>query len=857
MSDAVQDEVIALFQELADLSPSEREACYARRRITAAIRDEVESLLRFDQGSESLNIDVAATAEEVLQAQAWPAPASENTAWGPYRVIRLLGRGGMGAVYLAERADGEVEQRVAIKVVRFTAELPVFQERFLAERRILASLNHPGIARLLDAGHTSEGQPYLVMEYIEGMPMDAYCASRDVPAVLRVFLLVCDAVSYAHRNLIVHRDLKPSNILIDAGGQPKLLDFGIAKILDDTERGQTTVRVLTPDYASPEQLRGEAHSTATDIYSLGAVLRRLLKGEIPRDVDAIIRKALRGEPEERYATVDALAEDVRAFLENRPVRARAGNIWYRARKFVRRYWVPVAASAVALLSLGAGLYVANRERAIAEQRFVHVRRLANRLFDIDGAIRGTPGTTRARQLIVSTSLEYLQKVGAEARGDRDLALEIGSAYDQLAHVQGVPVNPNLGQVKPADESLRKADGLVASVLKSAPGDRRALLLSATIAHDRMVLAGSQGRREESLKRAADAAGRLDRFAALGHLDDNEVKEVAFMYGNVAVTFDDDDRLADTIRYARRSIETAKQMRDTGGQQSLAWGILADALRQSGDLDGALTAIRESRRLQEQLPDTGQTWQRANLALALWREGSILGEVGDISLDRPRDAVAPLRRGLAIADELASKDRDDTSHHQLAGEIARRLGDVLVHSDAAAALAVYDHGIGQLHQVSSMNTAMRRTEAALLARSAFALRLLHRDADAGRRLDTAIHLLRETGDYPAARIELDSEADLVLRAMADHYAATRRAPKAEETYQELLAKLNAAHPDPENDLRQALQMSNSWADLARILRASGETQQAAQWAHKRERLWQGWNRKLPGNAFVQRQLPPVG
>lgn len=590
----MREEVISIFQELADLDPPAREAYYASRRVPADLRNEVESLLRFDRSAESLTDHIADAAEEFLQS----GSVSNPTMWGPYRVITPLGRGGMGAVYLAERTDGEVEQRVAIKVVRSSADLSAFHDRFLGERRILASLNHPGIARLLDAGHTADGQPYLVMEFIDGVAIDRYCAQLDLRGILKLFLAVCEAVSYAHRNLIIHRDLKPSNILVDSAGRPKLLDFGIAKILDSSEDARTLVRILTPEYASPEQMRGEAHSTATDIYTLGAVLHKLLAGEapntsnsptdktlapppspmkpdIPRDIGFVVRKALRVEPDERYSTVDAFAEDVRAFLENRPVRARAGNAWYRARKFVRRYWVPVTAGAVAVIGLSTGAYVANRERSIAEQRFLQVRQLANKVFDIDVAIRNTPGTTKARQLIVSTSLEYLQKVGAEARGDKDLMLEIGSAYVQLAHVQGVPINPNLGQFASADESLRRAAELVESVLKSDPRNRNALLTSASIAHDRMALADSQGRREESFTQALRTAEKLDRFTALGHLDSNEVKEVSYMYSNVAVTLADYHRLDDAIRYSRRSIEVAQLMQGTGGQQSLAYGIMAD------------------------------------------------------------------------------------------------------------------------------------------------------------------------------------------------------------------------------------------------------------------------------------------
>ena len=453
------------------------------------------------------------------------------------------------------------------------------------------------------------------MEFIDGVAIDTYCAQLDLRGILKLFLAVCEAVSYAHRNL----DRPSGSETFEYPGgfrrPPQAAGFRYRQdpgCLRSSEDARTVIRILTPEYASPEQMRGEAHSTATDIYSLGAVLHKLLAGEAPKtsevplDIGFVVRKALRVEPDERYSTVDAFAEDVRAFLENRPVRARAGNAWYRARKFVRRYWVPVTASAVAVIGLSTGLYIANRERSIAEQRFLQVRQLANKVFDIDVAIRNTPGTTKARQLIVSTSLEYLQKVGAEARGDKDLALEIGSAYVQLAHVQGVPVNPNLGQFASADESLRKADELVESVLKSDARNGTALLTSATIAHDRMVLADSQNKREESLTQALRSAEKMDRFIALGPPKPYDVREVSYMYGNVAVSLADYHRLDEAIRYSRRAIEVAQRIQGTGGQQSLAYGVLADALRGSGQLDFALTAVRESRRLEEQQTETDTT-----------------------------------------------------------------------------------------------------------------------------------------------------------------------------------------------------------------------------------------------------------
>ena len=309
-------EVRLLFHELVELSPGERERVFRERRIAAELRAEVVSLLRFDSVEDaSLTGLVSDAADEVLRA-AGPEPSR----CGPYRLLRLLGSGGMGAVYLGERSDGEIQQRVAVKLLRTDSHRPSWLERFLRERQLLASLNHPSIIHLIDAGHTEGGRPYLVMEYVEGVPIDVYAARIDVRQRLELFLRVCEGVSHAHRHLIIHRDLKPANILVDASGKPKLLDFGIAKLVDATrDATQTVERLLTPNYASPEQLAGAAQTTATDVYSLGAVLYKLLTGvaprenatgadgieiprpssvnpDVPKDVDFVVSKALRAEP---------------------------------------------------------------------------------------------------------------------------------------------------------------------------------------------------------------------------------------------------------------------------------------------------------------------------------------------------------------------------------------------------------------------------------------------------------------------------------------------------------------------------------------------------------------------------------
>ena len=284
--------------------------------------------------------------------------------------------------------------------------------------------------------------------------------------------------------------------------------------------------------------------------------------------------------------------------------------------------------------------------------------------------------------------------------------------------------------------------------------------------------------------------------------------------------------------------------------------MADALRQSGDLENALTAVRESRRLQEQLPDGGETWRRANLILAIWREGSILAEDGDISLDRPQEAIPVFRHAVDLASELADKDRDDTTHHQLGGEVARRLGDLLRRSDPQAALAVFDQGILRTREARSPNSSVKRTEAVLLARSSYVLRLVHRDDESRQRIDAAFRLLKDIGDYPATVIEPASEADLALRALADHYAATSQPGKAVETYQELLVKLKGSEPDVQNDLRNATYVSSACEALARILKQQGRLQEAASYNAERAGIWRNWDQKLPGNLFVRRQLASV-
>ena len=859
----MHEEVRVLFHKLGDLSRSQREQYYAQQQVPESVRAELESLLRFDgTPGDTLTGVVGSAAEQFLRSH---APVPEGGRCGPYRLVRLLGNGGMGSVYLAERADGELEQRVAIKFLRTGADLPSFRDRFLRERQILASLNHPGIARLLDAGHIG-GHPYLVMEYVDGAPIDRYASELDARDVLTLFLRACEAVSYAHRNLIIHRDLKPSNILIDSAGQPKLLDFGIAKILDSPEETCTLERLLTPEYASPEQRRGEAQATTTDVYSLGAVLFKLLTGEspktvppklrLPRDLEFILAKAMRKEPEERYSTVDAFSEDIHAYLEHRPVRARRGNAWYLTRMFMRRYWLPVAAATLAIGGLAGGLFVADRERAVAQRRFQQVRELSNKFLELDAEIRALPGATRARHRIVSASLEYLERLGNEARKqDTELALEISTAYSQVARVQGVPGNSNLGQFLQARQSLSRADEFVESVLTTRPQNRKALLLSAEIAHDAMVLAQTEKRDTDALASGRKAAERLDVLLAAASPATEEAAAAARLYVNLALAHSNMHRLDEAARYARRSVEMSRRLSHDQRQLARGLSVLANITRFAGGLGGALQAIREARAIAEKMADPDDAGRTLILAAALWREALILGEANNISLGQPQEAVPLLQKAFDLAEGLALKDPHDYTSRSYVHMAGTELGDILRDSNPARALGVYDHTLRRLGEIKN-NPKARRDEVWVLAGSSYALRRLRRPSESRQRIDAALAILRDLNDYPAAQVALGEAPDAALRALADHYGDTGQTAAAIATYEELLEKVKASNPYPETDLRHANGLSRIYRDLANLHRRASHTAQAGALDRRRLELWRCWDLKLPNNTFVRRQLAGV-
>jgi eukaryotic-like serine/threonine-protein kinase len=580
-------EIQYLFKAALDLPADARAAFVETQSTDPGVRREVLSLLAHDGLAEALF-------DRAIQNEASHFVSSlklgEGARIGPYRIVSVLGRGGMGEVYLAERADGSFEQRVAIKSIQSAEPAAFMVDRIQQERRILAHLNHPNIARLLDGGQTADGTPYLVMEYVAGQSLDRFAEDRQLSVAerLALFLKVCDAVQYAHQNLIVHRDLKPANILVNNEGEPKLLDFGIAKVLDPAETGaaKTSTRVLTPEYASPEQVRGDPITTQSDIYSLGAVLYKLLSGRsphaieqlppleavraiterdatpipgLPNDLNAIVQKAMHKDRARRYGSVEELNGDISRFLEKRPVLAAPDSPGYRTRKFLRRNWGMVAAvaavSAAVLAGAGVSLWQARR----AEQQFADVRRLANTfLFDFEDSIHNLSGATKARLLVVNTANEYLNRLASETSGNRKLERELAEAYKKLGDLQGDFHSGNLGQFQQAVASYRKALALHDSLgdAKSADPEVRANYLSnlsalAVVERFAGDAANGDQLRQKSLELA-------DRWMASSSANANLLAAAASVYDDDASAPRLREQFAGARTSAARCLEIAKR-----------------------------------------------------------------------------------------------------------------------------------------------------------------------------------------------------------------------------------------------------------------------------------------------------------
>jgi non-specific serine/threonine protein kinase/serine/threonine-protein kinase len=682
-----------ILNEALDWPPAERSA-YLDRACAGnmELRRRVEALVEADGRTWSL-LEAPAAASSSLTSATRPPAAGDLI--GAYEILKEIGHGGMGIVYLARRADQQFERYVAIKVAQSGLAGDPLERRFRSERQIVANLDHPNIARLLDGGTTPDGRAYLVMEYVEGQPLTQWCDAHalGVRERLEIFLEVCAAVQYAHQHLVVHRDLKPANILVTEQRTVKLLDFGIAKLIDPdladgAERTGTLFRLLTPDYASPEQIRGGPISTASDVYALGVVLYELLTGEKPLkvtgsapaemlwivsereparpsavakpgqskelagDVDTIVLTALRKEPARRFASANALAEDIRRHLSGLPVEARTDTFGYRAGKFVRRHRAGVAAAALVGLALAGGLVMTMREarraraaEARAERRFNDVRKLANsNLFELHDAISSLPGSTPAREILLKRALEYLDDLSREKGADPDLQRELASAYQKVADVLGAP-GASLGDAKGAEASNRKALEIRQRLAAADPQNRALLLELATSYNAVGELPKALEIRE---KLAKEAPGDMAAQRALG-----------LSYFSYSVYHADRKEFDKALDYRRKYVAMAQSVLEASpGDPKAARDLALGYKYLGGALEGlhrpaeGLEFYRKAAALDEKRAAEGPPGGPARLDLSFdyGGIGNCLGSMGDIT-----QGLANYRKALALREEVSGAD----------------------------------------------------------------------------------------------------------------------------------------------------------------------------------------------------------
>ena len=629
----VRDASPVLAAHLADaLGLADRDAS-SSPGVSGVSRD-AELLARFD----GLLADAL---DDVLSSEESPAePSSQydpGDAVGPYRVVSLLGRGGMGEVYRAVRVDGQFDEEVALKIVRHGAS-EHSRQRFLQERQLLAQLQHAHIASLRGGGLTSSGAPYLAMELVDGEPITTYCdrLSSSVRERLRLFDQVLAALSYAHRNMVVHRDLKPSNVLVSTDSTVKLLDFGIAKLLDDEDRDLTLTqeRVLTPEYASPEQIRGEPVSTASDVYSLGVLLFELLVGtrpfvrgdesavefqlavletEAPKltgalaadgrespeqtrgasapdlrrqlrgDLEAITSKCLRKEPEQRYASVGELAADLRNHREGLPVAALRGSTLYAARKFARRHWLPLVAAAMVFVSLVAGLAVALlqvRAARRAEQKAAAI----NRFLTDELLAAARPDVALGRDVTVREVVSVAEESLEELRGQPELVVSLRRTLASVAR--------SVGDFDRADANLLAAEAMAdeASRLERARLQiERALLLSSAQAVDVM---------SEGIDRLENELGDKDL----------EVLRSQIRLGEVLL---EADQAVESEALMARVLSTIRDVASRSREEASALRVLAAAVADQSRRDENVELLERALLIQEELlgrdhPDVAST-----------------------------------------------------------------------------------------------------------------------------------------------------------------------------------------------------------------------------------------------------------
>jgi len=744
MNHAQWQRVEAIFQGATERTGGSRaayldEACAGDQLLRA----EVDALLReHESDPHFMERPLVQLADEDPGRSVFPplTPAAVGSAEkvGPYRIVREIGEGGMGVVYLAMHEGPGFERPVALKVVRRDMDTGQMLRRFQLERRLLAALRHPNVARLLDAGAMPDGRPYFVMDFVEGTPIDGYCERRrlSVRERLRLFLAVASAVEHAHASLIVHRDIKPGNILVSEAGVPVLLDFGIGKLLDRSITSDPSVstemmtsgRAFTPAYASPEQIRGEPVSTATDVYGLGALLYQLLTskrpfegtgialeqavldtdppkpsaatgGTLDSDLDAIVLKAMRKEAERRYTSVAALSDDLQRYLDGQPVRAHAGSFSYRAGKFARRNRMAIAAASVVFTALvGATWYSTAQARAVARERdkALAVQTFLLEMFGSAGQQRGD--SVSIRQLLDGQAALLPTAYPGEPEMQAEMLAVLAEGYDRLG------LFPQAEPLAQQALELRRA-----ALGPNHPDLAFSTSLLGWIQHQR----GRSKEGEELLREALalwrDARPKNPAGHARTLNDLGVVREAQSQYADAAALY------REAIAIRRRELGASSRA------VAVTSSNLAVVLYRTGDVPGAIVAAESALAVMRRAsgPDHQRsTLIQGNLAAMRASRGDLAG------------AEAEYRDVLARQERVLGRQHPVTSGtiYALASVLRsqRRFADA--ESVAAEALVNFERAHGSAHLRTAQALIMLGTIRSSLGRTREAIPLLQRAHD---------------------------------------------------------------------------------------------------------------------------------
>ncbi len=760
------EEVATIVEEALELGAEDRPA-YLDKACAGdpGLRTEAESLLGYQERAARF-IEAPA-----YQMQAEALVADDSTILTPgemldgYQILSLLEEGGMGEVYLAQ--DANLGRTVALKLVKQGLGRAHLLPQFRQEERILAALNHPHIARLYGAGVSEGGVPYFVMEYVAGERLEEYCMLRQlgVRERLMLFRKLCSAVAYAHQRLVIHRDLKPGNIRVTPEGEPKLLDFGIARLLGDetaapTEAGASLAALMTPDYASPEQIRGETMTTASDVYSLGVILYQLLTGEKPYsltnqgpdeiartitqtapllpsavkanerrslrgDLDHIVMKAMNKEPAARYLSAAELSDDLQRHLTGRAVQARPATWRYLSGKFIRRHKLPVAAAIIIVLTLLAGIIATSREarraerqRARAEQRFNDVRQLANALmFPLHDAIEDLPGSTPARALIVKEAIKYLDSLAQEAQDDPSLQRELVDAYIRVGNVQGNPNNANLGDTAGALRSYSQAQKIAEQLLAAQPADaaaRRSLAMAKEKMGDLFTSTGDPAGAVASTRASLDIFRSLAQAAPASIPAQQTLAISQIKMGDVLgnPNFPNAGDWSGALENYRASLERLRALDQTAPGDlktrrflGLVHERIGALLEEKGNVTAARGSYQESKKIRQELaaahPDNASFLRDA--AVAEEKMANVLTAAADLP-----GALASRTRSLEIFQQLLAVDPKNAQSRLSLAISHLHLGDLMA-DRTGPNLARWEEGAQQYRQAQEILKALAEKE----------------------------------------------------------------------------------------------------------------------------------------------------